>query len=211
MDTERSTVVLSRCWKLMTLKGSLGILVGFASTATLVVIDSRAHDLFGVSFFLEAATLAACLILYLGLYSLLDGVCAFTMGFRLYGYLCRWWALIGKGFLGLGFCVGLWTWPRTLLPHLPHWIAIWAFSVGTLEVVQGLDPKGYPARRRQCLSSGALTWTLGILLVTVPFGGHGLIGLLSAYALLSAVPILLLASHLRGLAGSYEREGITVP
>lgn len=202
MTTQPLPVAMAKCWKLMTLKGSLGALVGLTAALSFFRMYGQAQDIFGVSFFLEAATLAAFLILYLGLYTLVDGVCAFTMGYRLFGQICRWWALISKGILSLGLCLALWIWPRVLIQYLPLYIAGWAFIVGLLEVVQGLDPNGYHARNRQCLWTGIITWILGVLLVFGHFGGRTLIGVISAYALVSAIPVFLLAFHLRGLAKS---------
>jgi len=206
METQPLPIAMAKCWKLMTLKGSLGALVGLAAAVSFFRMLGQAHDIFGVSFFLEAATLAAFLILYLGLYTLVDGVCAFTMGYRLFGQMCRLWALIGKGIISLGICLALWIWPRTFIQFLPLCIAGWAFLVGLLEIIQGLDPQGYPPRKRQCLWTGVITWVLGILLVFGHFGGRSLIGVISAYALVSAVPIFLLAFHLRGLAKSLPAE-----
>lgn len=193
---------MAKCWKLMTLKGTLATLLGLGSAGWLLWLYSQPADIFGASIFLQWANLAAFLILYLGLYALVDGVCAFTMGYRLFGQMCRLWALVGKGLLSLGLVAALWLWPRALLQSLPLWIAVWAFFVGVLEIIQGFDPQGYPPRKRQCFWSGTITWALGVLLIFGHFGGRTLIGVVSGYAFLSAVPVFLLAFHLRGLAKS---------
>lgn len=206
MTTPSLNLAMAKCWKLMTLKGTLAALLGAGSAGWLLWLYSQPGDIFGVSLFLQWANLAAFLILYLGLYALVDGVCAFTMGFRLYGQLCRLWALLGKGLLSLGLVLALWLWPRALLQSLPLWVAAWAFIVGILEITQGFDPYGYPPRKRQCLWSGIITWVLGGLLVFGHFGGRALIGVVSAYAFLSAVPVFLLAFHLRGLAKALRVE-----
>lgn len=198
--------VLSKCWKLMTLKGTFGILVGSASAITLLYLNQPSYDPFGLSLFLQAATLIAFLVLYLGLYALLDGVCAFTMGFRLQGQMCRWWALLGKGFISVALGIAVWIWPRFFMPSLSVWIAVWAFLVEILELTQGIDPNGYGARNRQCLWAGLFAWAFGALLLIGGFSGKSLIGLLSVYALISAIPTLWLAVHLRGLAKSLPAE-----
>jgi hypothetical protein len=105
MTPPQLPAVLSKCWKLMALKGSLGILLGLAAGITPAYLNLQSFDRFGLSMFLEAATLIAFLILYLGLYALLDGVCAFTMGFRLYGQMCRCGPCWGRG-------SSVWAWAR---------------------------------------------------------------------------------------------------
>jgi hypothetical protein len=54
-----------------------------------------------------------------------------------------------------------------------------------------------------------LAWAFGFLLLFGGFSGKTLIGLLSIYAFLSAIPVLLLAFHLRGLAKSLPAESAT--
>jgi len=167
--------LISRLWKLLALRGILGLV--FAAVA-----------------FLMPQVAFASLIILFGAYALVDGLCAIALGVRDYGEGQRWWTL--------GVAVGIVTFAR---PHVTALalltiIAVWAIFTGVLEILAAFRlRRHYPGEWRLFLA-GACSLLFGLPLIVSPgLGAVALMWLMGGYAFIFGFMQLTLALTLRKL------------
>jgi len=192
--------IMAKFWWILAVRGILGVLLGLASFAWILALDGYYPDVFGLSLFAKWVSILATLVLLLGFYAFIDGLFAVLLGVQDYGKGRRWWALIVEGFLSIGLGVFTWIKPEIAVLFLLYWIVAWALLTGILEIVQANALNEYEDRRRPLLFAGLSSVLFGVLILFFHVSGIALVWLMAFYAFASGIPLLVLASRLRGFA-----------
>jgi uncharacterized membrane protein HdeD (DUF308 family) len=173
--------LVSRLWKLLALRGILGLL--FAAAA----------------FLMPQATFASLIMLF-GIYATADGLCAIALGVRDYGEGQRWWTLALEGLLGV--VVGFLTLARPQVTALALLtiIAVWALFTGVLEILAAIRLRRHYPGEWKLLLAGACSMLFGLPLILSPgLGVVALMWLMGSYAFIFGFSQLTLALTLRKL------------
>jgi uncharacterized membrane protein HdeD (DUF308 family) len=136
----------------------------------------------------------------LGSYAFLDGAFSLVLGFQDFGDKTHWKSLIVEGVLSVGLGLFAWARPDLGAMALLYWIGAWAFFTGLLEIQQGFELNEYRDRRKPFLFAGMVSALFGICIIWFRLGGVQLVWLVTIYAFLFGIPLLVLGLHLRRFA-----------
>ncbi len=128
---------LTRNWRLLALRGMVGVLFGWAALVW------------------PGAALAALVLLF-GAYALVDGLLALIVSRRDRHEFDHGWVLLLKGLAGIAAGVLTFLWPGVRAQALLSLIAAWVILTGAFEVVAAVD--------RRKLVEGERQWAWGNLI-----------------------------------------------
>ena len=176
--------LVSRLWKLLAVRGILGLV--FAAAACLM----------------PQVTFAGLILLF-GAYALADGLCAIALGIRDYGEGQRWWTLALEGLLGIAVGIITFARPQAAALALLTVIAVWAIFTGVLEILAAIRLRRHYPGEWRLLLAGACSMLFGLPLILSPgLGVVALSWLMGAYAFIFGFSQLTLALTLRKLVSS---------
>jgi uncharacterized membrane protein HdeD (DUF308 family) len=163
----------------------------------LVVVRGVVAILFGVIAILWPEITVLALAFLWGLYLLMDGVTAITMGMgrgsdRMY--------MIGIGVLGIAGGVIALVWPQITVVALLVIIAVWAIIAGASQIAAAIRLRKVIRNEWFLAISGAISLVLGLLLIVQP--AEGAIALLVAIAMFAiawGLVLIVLGFRLRQL------------
>lgn len=170
--------MLVRYWWMVALRGLLAVVFGVLALAW------------------PGITLAT-LVLFFGVYSLMDGLFSIVAAMR---QKERWAPLVLKGLLGVGVGILTFLWPGLTAMALLYLIAAWAIVTGVLEVVTAIRLRKVIAGEVLLVLSGLASVALGVLLAIWPISGAlAMVWLLGVYALVFGALLLGLSIRLRAM------------
>lgn len=171
---------IAQNWWVMTLRGTLAVLLGIAAFAV-------------------PGTALTLLVSFFGAYALVDGVFALVAVAVWRDAQEQWWLLLLKGIIGIGVGLFVFVHPVASALALITLVGIWAIVLGIMEIAAAVRLHQVIAGEWLLGLSGVLSVVFGIALLAVP--GAGLlvwIYLLGIYALMYGASLLALAFRLRG-------------
>jgi len=168
-----------RNWSAVALRGVSGILFGFAALLWF------------------KATLPA-LVLFFGLFALVDGALAVVAGSRLQS-LERGWLV--EGFVGMAFGLIALLWFGATLPPLANLIALWAIATAVFELSAAIRMRREIPGDVSLVFAGSGSLLLGVVTLSWPSANPTVLaGLLGCYALVFGASMISLAFQLRRLS-----------
>jgi uncharacterized membrane protein HdeD (DUF308 family) len=165
----------------------------------LVGIRGVAAILFGIAAFLWPGITLAVLVLFFGIYALIDGIFAVIAGIAGFRKEERWWMMLLQGVAGIILGVLTLLWPDITALVLLYFIAAWAIVTGVFEIVAAIRLRREIEGEWLLVLAGVCSVIFGVLLVILP--GHGalaVVWLIGAYAIVYGVLLVVLAFRLRG-------------
>jgi uncharacterized membrane protein HdeD (DUF308 family) len=161
-----------------------------------LALRGLAAVLFGLLTFLVPGITLLTLVLWFGVYALVDGAFNVIAFFRSFAHH---WALLVEGLIGLVVGVLTFAWPAITAIALLYLIAFWAIFTGVFEIIAGIRLRKVISNEWLLLLMGLLSLVFGILILFAPGAGALAIVLwIGAYALVFGVFLLALAFRLRG-------------
>lgn len=189
--------IMARFWWILMGRGVLGIFLGLTALGWFFSREFSPHPPFGSASLLQPFTTIVVLLLFLGLYALMDGIFSVLLGAQDFGDGRRWWGLVSCGLVTCSLALTAWSRPDPWLAVLFYWIILWALVSGFLEVLQSFSMTEYRDRRRNFLFAGLCSIGFGLFAIFF-HGGATLLGLTGTYALLFGIPALVMGLRLRG-------------
>lgn len=156
--------------------------------------------IFGLLAFIWPQLTLEVLILFYGVFVLIDGVLAIIAAVsKREGSGLPWWALLIEGLLGVAASVATFVWPGITALVLLYLIAAWAIVTGVFEIIAAVRLRKEIEGELWLALSGVLSILFGVLLIARPGAGAlAVIWLIGAYALLFGAFLIALAFRLRG-------------
>jgi uncharacterized membrane protein HdeD (DUF308 family) len=155
--------------------------------------------IFGLAALFWPGLILTVLIIFFGLYALIDGVLAIIAAFRSSGRGMRRTLLLIEGVIGIIFGIVALFWPGLTALALLYIIAFWAILSGISRIVMAIMLRRDIENEWSIALSGVLSVILGIVLVLLPRAGllayTWLIGLL---ALALGIALIYYAFRVRG-------------
>jgi len=173
--------LLSRYWWTLVLRGIFAIL-------------------FGILAFVWPGITLVTLVIFFGVYALVDGILAIINAIGGWGKRDDHWLLLLGGLLGVGIGIITFRAPGITTIALLIYIAAWALSTGILEFVAAIRLRNEIKGEWLMILSGTASVLFAILLMTFPAAGAlGLLWLIAGYAVVFGVILIGLGLKLRGL------------
>ncbi len=162
-----------------------------------IALRGAAAILFGLLTIMWPGMTLAVLVLFFGVYALVDGVLAIFAAWR-GASSDRWWHIV-EGVLGILIGVTTWLWPGLTALTLLYLVAAWAIATGVAEVAAGVRLRSALRNEWALLLSGVLSMAFGVLLVVRPGAGAlALVLIIGMYALIFGTMLVVLGFRLRG-------------
>jgi uncharacterized membrane protein HdeD (DUF308 family) len=163
-----------------------------------LAVRGLAAIIFGILAFIWPGITLTVLILFYGAYAIVDGVLALYVAIRSRGQ--HVWALLLEGIVGIGAGLVAFFWPAITALALLYVIAAWAVLTGLVEAIAGVRLRHVITNEWGLIFSGVLSVIFGLLLVIQPGAGAlALVWLISLYAIVFGIGLLVFAWRLRGL------------
>jgi uncharacterized membrane protein HdeD (DUF308 family) len=184
MEGKEMTIVLTRNWWVLALRGVAAIIFGI------------------LTFLMPGITLAALVLLF-GAFAITDGIFAIIAAIKTSGKERKWWLLIISGVLSIIVGVLTFVMPEITALFLLYLIAFWAIFTGTLAIATAIRLRKEITGEWLMALGGIASVLFGVLLLLFPGAGALAVVLwIGAYALVSGAIMLALAFKLR----SWNRE-----
>jgi uncharacterized membrane protein HdeD (DUF308 family) len=170
---------LSQNWWLVVLRGVLAILFGMAAFAW------------------PGITLLT-LVLFFGVYAMIDGVIAIVTGLSRTRETPRWWMFLLEGLLNIAAGIVALLMPGLATLVLIYILASWAVITGILEIAAAIRLRHEITNEWFLALGGVLSIGLGILLFLQPAAGSlAIVWTIAAYAVLFGILLVILGVRLR--------------
>jgi uncharacterized membrane protein HdeD (DUF308 family) len=155
--------------------------------------------LFGILTLAVPSVTLAVLIIFFGVWAILDGLTHLIVAAR--GSDHRGLHIV-EGLIGLLAGVVALVWPLSTVIVLVYLIAAWAIFSGAARIALALQLRGSPSREWMIGLSGALGLLFGILLLFAPIAGALVIAIwIGIYAIVAGAVLLSLAFRMRARHG----------
>jgi uncharacterized membrane protein HdeD (DUF308 family) len=139
------------------------------------------------------------LLIFLGLYLLLDGLFA-IVGALLARDHKNWWMLLLEGVISLGAGVVVFFWPAITLLILVYLVAIWAVVTGIFEFLAGIAAPWAEPGKIFIGIVGVLSVILGVIIFMNPaFSLSAVTWLIGIYALVIGLALVFFSFKLKAL------------
>ena len=170
---------LARCWWLLLLRGIAAIV-------------------FGVLAFIWPGLTLVTLVLFYGVFALVDGVlslvAAFTGGSK---PVPTWW-LVVVGLLGIAAGAATFMWPGMTAILLVMFIGAWALVHGIFEIIGAIQLRKEIDNEWMLILGGVLSVIFGAIVLIAPgTGALGLVWAIAAYSIVFGILHITLALRLR--------------
>lgn len=152
-----------------------------------------------LAFFWPSLTLSL-LIVFLGLYLLVDGVFALVWAVKSMAHHKQWWLFLLEGILGLAVGLLVLFWPGVTALVMLYFVAAWAIITGLFEIWAGFAAEWDAMMKSMLIVVGIISLILGILLFAFPFGGIlAAVWLLGLYALIAGIALVVFSFQIKKL------------
>ncbi len=164
----------------------------------LLLVRGIAAILFGIGAFVWPGLTAATLVLFFGIYMLVDGVFGVVDSIRYRDRLNHWWVWLLDGILGVvvgGLTLFM---PGATAFVLVMLIGVWAIVGGVLRIVAAIQIRKEIEGEWLLGLGGLLSILFGVVVVAQPgVGLLSLVWLIGSWALIAGVVFIMLAFRLR--------------
>lgn len=169
----------SEVWPMLMFEGILAVLLGL------------------FTFAYPGVTLAL-LVLFFGVYALIDGAVLVIRGLGSIKNDSKWWVHLLGGLVSLGAGFAVFVYPGLTVTVLFWIIAIWALATGLVRLFMAINLRKEIDDEWFLGLSGVVSILLGVLLMTNPGAGLTVLAwYIGAYALISGILAITLALRLR--------------
>jgi len=173
-----------------------------------LVLRGVSAIVFGVLAFLWPGVTIEVLILFFGVYMLVDGVFTVVAAVGGRAHTEHWVLLLCEGLLGIGVGIVTWIAPVVAGIALLMYVAAWALVTGVLEIVAAIRLRREIAGEFWLALSGVLSIGFGVLLVAFPLAGAlTLVWVLGGYAVAFGIVLIVLGFRVRGAADGTSPVG----
>lgn len=134
------------------------------------------------------------LVLFFGIYALVDGIFTISIGIAGAKELDNWWVLVLQGIMGI--LVGFITFyaPGITEISLLFYIAIWAISTGIFAVIEGFRLRNQMTGEWLLILSGIASVAFGVLLMANPGPGVlAVVSMIAGFALVYGILLIIFA------------------
>ena len=156
----------------------------------------------GVFVFMRPLDSVAAFALVIAFWALFSGVVDIVHAVELSSVMKQWWVLLLSGFVGVGFGIAaLMYYPALSLTFAVIWVAWWLTLVGIIGLYAAFQLKKFGASWGWPAAYGALSVAAGLFaLVAPPVTIAAIMGLISGFAVVSGVALVIGAFTLRSIA-----------
>jgi len=138
------------------------------------------------------------LLVFLGIYLLLDGLFAVIGSLMTASSHKNWWLLLLEGLISLAAGIFVFAWPSITLLVLIYIVAIWAIITGIFEFLASLIATWAAPGKIFIGVTGVLSVILGIVIFSYPlFSITAAIWLIGIYALIVGLSLIFFSLKLR--------------
>jgi len=181
------TIFTSRWW-VLALRGMIAVLFGLAAIAW-------------------PAIALTVIVLFFGVYALVDGVWAIFLGLIIRREVSHWWVWLLEGLAGVVIGVLVFRWPVITTLVLLYLIAYWGLVTGMFEILAAVQLRKVIKGEWLLVLGGVLSVLLGAFLAVFPKPGVVvLVWLVGAYAILFGILLFAFALRLRSLGNTLKRQ-----
>ncbi len=157
--------------------------------------------IFGLMALTKPGIALEVLVLWFGIYALLDGIVGIISAFSAASHHRQWWLLLLQGILGVFVGVYAFTAPGATALILTIFIGAWAILSGIFEMAAALTGPWRSSARWMLGLAGFFSLLVGTLLFWNPLSGAiSIIILIGAYAVAFGVLLMILGFNLRSAA-----------
>jgi uncharacterized membrane protein HdeD (DUF308 family) len=150
-----------------------------------------------LAFFATGFTLSL-LVIFLGVYLVLDGLFAIIGGLMACCDHKNWWMLLIEGIVSLAAGIFVLLWPEISLVIMLYIVAIWAILTGIFEFIASMTASWAAPGKVFLGTTGVLSIILGVMVVIYPtFSLAAITWLLGIYALVIGVSLIFMGLRLR--------------
>lgn len=163
-----------------------------------LVLRGIAAIVFGILTFAWPGATIAVLVIFFGVYAIIDGILAFVSAIRAAERHRRWGAFAIEGIIGI--LIGLFALfaPSAATVLFVYIVAAWAFLTGTFEIAAALRLRRHIPNEWALILTGVLSILFGILVFLAPAAGAiALVWIIAIYAVLFGILWLTLGFRLR--------------
>jgi uncharacterized membrane protein HdeD (DUF308 family) len=155
----------------------------------------------GIAIFARPIASVAALALVIALWSLFDGIVNITRSFSLRGIVQHWWVVLVTGIVSFGFGVAaLYYFPGLSLAFAVIWTAYWLTFSGAIAIGIAWMERGAGVPWGWTMAFGAIAIVGGIVALMNPGATLAtLVGLLSGFAIISGIFLLIGAGRMLAL------------
>ncbi len=163
---------------------------------------------FGILAFLWPAIALATLIMLFGVYALADGICAIITAVTHKIGTQRWWGFFA-GIVSIIAGILTFTWPGITALVLLYLIAAWAVVTGIFEIFAAIELRKELSHEWLLILTGIISVLFGVFVTARPVAGAlSIIWLISAYAVILGVLLVVLGFRLHSLSTRFPGEGM---
>jgi uncharacterized membrane protein HdeD (DUF308 family) len=176
---------------------------GLAQSWWALALRGLVAILFGLAALFWPGLILAVLIVFFGLYALIDGILAIIAAFRSSGQGMRRPLLLLEGVIGILFGILALFWPGLTALTLVYIVAFWVILSGIARIVMAVMLRREIENEWSIALSGVLSVILGIVLLLLP--GAGLLAytwLIGILALAVGIVLVYYAFRVRGQQAS---------
>jgi uncharacterized membrane protein HdeD (DUF308 family) len=164
----------------------------------LVVLRGVLAILFGIAAFAWPGITLLTLVLFFGVYAMIDGVIAIVTGLSRTRETPRWWMFLLEGLLNIAAGIVALLMPGLATLVLIYILASWAVITGILEIAAAIRLRHEITNEWFLALGGVLSIGLGILLFLQPAAGSlAIVWTIAAYAVLFGILLVILGVRLR--------------
>lgn len=173
----------------------------FKGSGTALIIRGIAAVLFGILVVVWPGVSVLALVVLFGIYAIIDGVTNIAHYVRRKGRRPVW-QIVGGVISVLAGLAAL-VWPGITALSLAFVIGLWAVILGVSQIALAFEVRKTVGQWWLWLITGVVTTVFGLFLVVLPGAGIlSLLGLLSSFAILSGILLVVSGAGLRRLGGS---------
>jgi len=166
------------------------------------LVRGLAAILFGVLALIWPNVTLAVLVVMFGAYAFLDGVFLVVKAISSWKARDDRWLLVLEGLLGIGIGVITFFAPRVTELILLFYVAAWSLATGVIEIASAIRLRKEIPGEIWWILSGIASIVFAVLLMLFPGAGVlGLIWLISTYAIVFGVLLVILSFRLLGHRG----------
>ena len=154
---------------------------------------------FGILAYAWPGITLATLIIFFGVYVLIDGILLVIKTIGNWGERDDRWLLLLEGLLGIGIGVITFVAPGITAVALVFFIAAWSLATGVLEIAVAIRLREEIQGEGWMILSGIASIVFAVLVMFFPGAGAlGLLWLIAGYAIIFGVMLVILGIKLRG-------------
>lgn len=156
---------------------------------------------FGLLLWLQPQNSLATIILFLAVYTSVDGLLGILTALSQRREEEYWWAMLFWGFMGIGVGVFTFLMPNAAIIGVLFLVAFWTITSGLLQLVVAMRLRKELKGEWLLMLSGALSIIFGISLFVQPYSGvMALLWLLAIYAVVLGAILVLLSFKVKRFA-----------